>query len=132
MCLNPFLCALHEEMSGIQIGSRNQKRAVISYADDVTILVTKPTEIPKIRDLITQYEETSGARINIHKSRAIALGRRDRNIKPIDILLQDIKILVLTFQNSAMESAKVRWERVTATIRGQAQDAYSRELTFDQ
>jgi hypothetical protein len=74
ICLNHFLCALHEEISGIQLGSRNQKTAVIAYADDVTILAIKPAETLKIRELITQYEDASGARINIHKSKAIALG----------------------------------------------------------
>jgi hypothetical protein len=70
----PFLCAPHQEIGGIQVGSRNQKTAVIAYADVVTILVTKPSEILKIRELITQYEEAPVARINIHKSKAIALG----------------------------------------------------------
>jgi hypothetical protein len=52
----------------------------------------------------------------------------------MDVLLlhDNITILGLKFQNNAMEYAKVSSERVTATIRGLAQETYSRELTFDQ
>jgi hypothetical protein len=87
----------------------------------------------KIRELITHYEEASGARINIQKLKVIALGRWDKNIKPMGIVFHDnITILGIIFQNNAMGSAKVSWERVTATIRGQASEAYSRELNFEQ
>jgi hypothetical protein len=40
---------------------------VVAYADDVTIFVTTPEDIPRIQEALRCYEEASGARVNIGK-----------------------------------------------------------------
>jgi hypothetical protein len=79
MCLNPLLRTLKRSLHGVQIGNPTARTSIVAYVDDVTILVTTPSDIPKLRDAIHCYEKASEARVNIHKSRALAFGR---GIKP--------------------------------------------------
>ena len=74
LCLNPLLRTIEENFTGIQIGRRRSKTTVIAYADDVTIFVTSQADITKIQEALLCYEAASGARVNIEKSRAIAIG----------------------------------------------------------
>jgi hypothetical protein len=39
-----------------------------------TILLTKQEDIEVVREILQEYAEASGAEINIHKSKALALG----------------------------------------------------------
>jgi hypothetical protein len=48
------------------------RTSVIAYADDVTILVTSPSDIQKIQDALHCYEQATGAKVKIGKSRAVA------------------------------------------------------------
>jgi len=64
MCLNPLLCTLENNLAGIQIGRRRIKTTVETYADDVTIFVTSPTDIPKIQEALRCFDQASGAKEN--------------------------------------------------------------------
>ena len=46
MCLNPLLCTLEKILAGIQIGRLPIETAAVEYADDMTIFVTPPTDLP--------------------------------------------------------------------------------------
>jgi hypothetical protein len=70
LCLNPFLCMLDDNLSGIRLRHHSKKTTVVAYADDVTILVTSPNDIQLIKDAITCCQEASGAQINLGKSKA--------------------------------------------------------------
>jgi len=85
VCLNPLLCTLENNLTGIQIGRRRIKTTVVAYADDVTIFVTSPTDIPKIQEALHCFEEASGAKVNIGKSRALAIGPWDTSVQIMDI-----------------------------------------------
>ena len=61
-CLNPLLCTLDKHLTGLSMGRRHVRTSVIAYADDVTILVTSPSDIPKIQDALRCYEEATGAK----------------------------------------------------------------------
>ena len=54
LCLDPLLRALENSLAGICFGNNNTKTAAIAYANDVTILVTSPSEISRIRTIIDQ------------------------------------------------------------------------------
>jgi hypothetical protein len=71
--LNPLLCTLNKQLTGLGMGRRRARTSVIAEADDVTILVTSPTDIHKIQDALHNYEEAKGARVNIRKSRAVPI-----------------------------------------------------------
>ena len=77
LCLNPLLCMLDEKLTGIQIGLRSKKTTVVAYADNFTIFVTSPADIQPIQEAIRCYQAVSGARLNIKKSKAMAIGSWD-------------------------------------------------------
>jgi len=47
--LNPLLNSLEKKLAGIKIGPRGTRTSIIDYADDVTLIVTKPEEVYRIR-----------------------------------------------------------------------------------
>jgi hypothetical protein len=77
LCIDPLLCAIDETLKGIRIGRGDNRTAVIAYADDITLLLTSPDDVPKLQDILDKYTSASGARINIHKSKAMAVGKWD-------------------------------------------------------
>jgi len=85
MCLNPLHCTLENNLAGIQIGRRRIKTTAVAYADYVTIFVTSKTDIPEIQEALHCFEEASGAKVNIGKSRALAIGSWDTSVRIIDI-----------------------------------------------
>jgi len=132
-CLNPLLCTLDKHLTGLSMGRRHVRTSVIAYADDVTILVTSPSDIPKIQDALRCYEEATGARVNTGKSRAIAIGSWDASLRIMDIPYQDeAKILGLHITTTVQASAIRSWTLTTARIRACAQEAYYRNLSLDK
>jgi hypothetical protein len=133
MCLNPLLCTLENSLQGLRLGRHRARTTAVAYADDVTILVTTPTDIPKLQEAINCFEAASGAKVNIQKSRAIAFGTWDKAIAIMNIPYHDTAtILGFQIKTSVRESALPTWTKTTAKIRAQAQDAYCRMLTLDR
>jgi hypothetical protein len=133
LCFNPLIRTLEQNLTGIYIGSRCTKATVVAYADDVTVFVTSPADIPKIKDALTCCAATSGARVNIEKSKAIAFGTLDTSTKIMDIPYHtETTILGFLITAIVRESAQKCWSRTTALKRAQAKDAYYRELTLDK
>jgi hypothetical protein len=48
--------------------------AIVAYADDITLLITSPEEVPNLREILDQYMPGAGTRINIQKSKAMVVG----------------------------------------------------------
>jgi hypothetical protein len=107
--LNPLL-RIEDKLPGIRVGRRENKTAVVAYADDVNIFVTTPEDIPIIRDAIRCYETASGAHLNIRKSKAIATGTWDTTINIMNIpYYTDIKILGFSTASTVTQSVYNRW-----------------------
>ena len=85
LCVDPLLRVLDQKLSGIRIGKRARKIAVVAYADDVTIFVTTPTDIPVTQDEIQCYEKATGARLNTRKSKALAVGEWSTSTDTLNI-----------------------------------------------
>jgi len=49
ICMDPLLCVLESTLMGIRIDRNSHKSTVIAYADDVTLLLTSPSEIPNYK-----------------------------------------------------------------------------------
>jgi len=130
MCLNPLLCTLENSLHGLRIGRHRARTSVVAYADDVTIFVTTPTDIPKLQEAIHCFEAAWGARVNIKKSRAIAFGTWDKFIEILNIPYH-ATILGIQIKNTVGESALASWTKTIAKIRAQAQEAYCRMLALD-
>jgi hypothetical protein len=54
---------------------------MIEYSDDVTLLLRAPSEIA----ILDQYGKESGAKINIQKSKAMAVGMWDTTVNMMGI-----------------------------------------------
>jgi len=107
------------------LGRRRIKTTVVAYADYVTIFVTSQTDFPKIQETLHCYEEASGAKINIGKPRAIAIGPWDTSVRIMDIPYHiEAKILGLHVTSKVQESDHKNWTITTAQISAQAQDVY--------
>jgi len=61
LCVDPLLRILNQKLPGIRIGNRARKTVVVAYADDITIFVTTPTDVPVISDAIQCYEKNHGS-----------------------------------------------------------------------
>jgi len=77
--------------------------AVIACADDVT----SQQDILKTQDTIDNYAAASGARINITKSKAMAVGAWDTSINVINTpYYTEMKILAIHLTSTVHQSAK--------------------------
>jgi len=116
-CFNPLLNALKKKLTGITIGRRGMKTTVIASADDVTIVVVKPEEIPIVQETLKIYKEATGAKINIQKSKALALGSWNTSLQIMDIpYCEEMKVLGLDIQNNTHASAEKSWNVLTSRI----------------
>jgi len=133
LCLHPLLTLLNEKVARLQIGRNGRRIAAVAYADDVTHFVTSPNDLPTIKDTIHTFEKASGARLNPHKSKALAIAGWDATDTGLGIEFQPyIRILGATFTNTIARSAQLSWERLTGLIRAQARLAYARKLCITQ
>jgi hypothetical protein len=132
ICIDPFLRALASTLTGIRVGSSGSHSAVLAYADDVTILLQSTSDIPKIQTILNQYGAASGVKINIRKSKALAVGRWDTTENVLGIQYHEgVKILGLQFMTTIHHSAVRSWSAATDGIRAQAREAYNRELNLN-
>ena len=133
LCVDPLLRILDQKLPGIQIGKRARKTVVVAHADDVTIFVTTPTDIPVIRDAIQCYEKATGTRLNTRKSKALAVGGWSTSTDTLNIPYHaEIKILSLIFASTIEHSMTNSWTNVTGKLRSQARDTYERDLNLSQ
>ena len=74
LCLHPLLGMLDHSLRGLQIGRGKRYQQVLAYADDITTFVTHPEDFQKIITAIKSFERATGAILNPHKSKAMAIG----------------------------------------------------------
>ena len=133
MCLNPLLCMIDENLAAAHSVPHNKKTAVIAYADYVTIILRSHKDIPIVQEALPCYEDASEAKLNIQKSKAVALDSWDiaHTIMGIPYHTQ-LRILGIKMTTTIHQSAINIWRTVIGKIRTQATDAYSRTLILDQ
>jgi hypothetical protein len=133
LCLNPLLHMIEKELRGISIDPRKPRTAIMAYADDVTIMLTSQEEIKIVQDSIKSYQNASGVKINLDKSKALAIGGWDTTTDLVGIIYQNnIKILGINFHSKSGQTTDINWVQVTRKIRAQASETYSRELGIEQ
>lgn len=133
ICTKPLIQTFERELKGIQIGRSRVKTAVIAYADDVTIFLTSPADIRKLQEILLTYVAAKGAKVNMRKSRAFALGAWGTSTRIMDIPNHtDVRILGFHFTNKLNTSAHVTWSMVTTRVLALAQDTYYRDLRLDR
>ena len=115
---------------GIRVGRNSPKSAVIANADDVTLLLTSPSEIPKLQAILDHYGKAYGAKINIQKSKAMAVGMWDTTVSIMGY--RTMKILGFHLTSTASQSALKSWSVVTDELRAQEREACYRGLSLNK
>jgi hypothetical protein len=124
---------LEQQLQGIRVNWRQRKKAVIAFADDVTVLVTAPEEIAVIDEVLRRYEEATGAKLNIAKSHAMAVGSWDITRIVMNIPYStEVKVLGIQIAKTTAQSAVVSFTRIANMVRLQAREAYTRDLDLVQ
>jgi hypothetical protein len=100
----------------------------VAYADDITILVTASEDIQRLKEIVQCYEGATGARLNVRKSQALAVGTWDLTRSMMGIPCSEV-VTILGFQmaSETETSRRISWSRVTASVKKQASEAYQRD-----
>jgi hypothetical protein len=61
ICINPLLCMLDTILHENNHTAGRRTPNVVAYADDVTVILHSPNDIPKICDALLCYEAATGA-----------------------------------------------------------------------
>jgi hypothetical protein len=113
LCIDPLVRALASTFPGISIDSSGTHPAVLAYADDVTILLQCPSDLPKIQKILDQYGPASGAKINIKKSKVLGVGRWDTTVNIMGIQYHEsVSNLDIQFTNRVRQSGLKSWSIV--------------------
>jgi hypothetical protein len=129
LCLDPFLRMIGDNLNGHRTAHHTRRIAVLAYADDVTIVLQSPHEVPIVQEAIQTYEASSGVKLNLHKSKAIALGSWDTANTIMGLEYHtELRILGIRFATTIRQSALTSRTHVTRNIRAQAQEVYHRDL----
>jgi hypothetical protein len=132
LCLHPLLRSLEKTLSGIPIGDQVCS-LVIAYADDITVFVSNPEDFNTISSAIRQYEMASGAQLNPHKSKALAIGTWKSPAPLMGINFHErVEILGVSFGQAMMIIRTDSWTRVISAVRAQARQSYTRNLQLSQ
>jgi hypothetical protein len=127
LCLQPFLQLLGQQLPGIRIEHRSRPISAVAYADDATIFATSTKDLDIISRVVTLYERATGATLNPHKSKALSVTGWGPPGLPLEIAYEPaVIILGITFVNTIKQTTKATWARITAKVRAQAKEAYSK------
>ena len=114
LCLDPLLSALHDRLIAPSKGRQKYRTAVIAYAYDVTIILRSPKVAAIVQEEIRNYETASGAKLNIHKSKAMALGSWNTAQNIMGIQYQTVlRVLGVHMTQTTHQSAPISWATVT-------------------
>jgi len=114
LCLNPLLWLLDQTLTGTRIG-RGTRTAVDAYADDTTLLVTDPKNIPTLAKTLRRYEK---ACLNIRKSKAVVARSWNTTVYTMDIpYCTEMTMLGFQFSNTVSQSGKEQLDEGNRTGR---------------
>jgi hypothetical protein len=114
-------------------GKRTPGPTIITYADDVTIILKSRDEIQHVREALRIYEASSGARLNLRKSKAVALCTWDTSIDVMGIpYVTELSYLGTKMTSTIRNSSQRSWNLVTGMLKKHVQDTYHRALTLDK
>jgi hypothetical protein len=131
--LDPLLRTLHDRLTESSPRSYKYRAAVLAYADDVAIILRSPKDAAIVQEEISKYEAASEAKLNINKSKSMALvsWNTEQTIHGIQYQTE-MRVLGIHVTHTVRKSAASSWAIVKDNIRRQASDAYCRDLTLHQ
>ena len=131
--MDPLLCALESTLMGIRASSNFHKSEVIACEEDVTLLLTSASECTQNTSHAERKSESSGVKINIEKSKAMAVGMWDITVNIMGIMYHgNMKILGIHFTSTTSQSALKSWSVVEDGLRAQAREPCYRQLSLNK
>jgi hypothetical protein len=116
--INPFLDTLEEKLKSFHHSQQTPKPVLITHADYVTNILRNSAEIQPVREALEAYKAASGARLNILKSKAMALGSWDSRADIMGIpYVTDLHIHGTRMSSTIRASARETWNVVTGHIK---------------
>ena len=107
LCLHPLLRTLELQLTGFAHIRGTPPTPIVAYADDVTILVTQPTDFDIIHSALQTYGRASGAILNPLKSRALAVANWSVPATVLGITFHpEVKILGVSFGSTINKSIR--------------------------
>jgi hypothetical protein len=130
LCLHPLLRTLEETLNGVHIGGTIRISPILAYADDITVLVTQPSDFDTIEKTVHTYEKATGARLNTQDSKDLAITNWTAPATALGMNFQGkVTILGIKFAATLGTTMKVNWDIIKKT-RVQAERAYGRHLSL--
>jgi hypothetical protein len=133
LTLNPFLHLINKHLKGLEIGPDKRKVTCVAYADDVTVILTDPTDVRKLQHILHVYEQATGATLNWDKTSGVLFGRWDTT--------QDIggarytetaKILGIHFGTNIGETIDNTWKDKVQKVRQCVNNNNLRKMDINQ
>jgi hypothetical protein len=129
MCLQPFLCRLKRGLAGLKVGSGREVMPIYAYADDVTLLVTDPSDFAVIQEAVDVYGRASGAKINIRKSHVLPLAGWAHVDPHLGMdLCMEIRVLGVRYGCTVRKSIELSWGNAVQRVKQNAGLSYHRHL----
>lgn len=129
LALNPLLYKMDSIINGISLNG--YRLSTLAYADDVSVILTKDTDIRNMCDILRNFGLISGLKINATKSQALLLGRWNTvPALPLLQIVENLKILGITYYSSLQKMQAANWDPLTQQIKFTAKELYNRDLCF--
>uniref|UniRef100_A0A803JBH2 Reverse transcriptase domain-containing protein n=1 Tax=Xenopus tropicalis TaxID=8364 RepID=A0A803JBH2_XENTR len=128
--LDPFLRALqHSALEGVRF-PLSQPFKLVAYADDVTIVLSRPEEASMVMEHIRSYSEASGSLVNQEKSEAFWVLEEEPGfqLKDFPVAPERIKILGVKFGKG--DDAKANWDEKLNACAAKVQRWKAWRLTY--
>lgn len=75
LSLEPLLAKIRSSIDGLTVPGFNSNIVLSAYADDVIVVVRNQRQVDILTSLTEKYRALSSAKVNWHKSEAIAIGK---------------------------------------------------------
>jgi len=83
LAVEPLLCLLRKELSGVNIDEKCNGVKLIAYADDITVFVKDQRDVDVVIYSISIYEKASSARMNWSKTEAFWCNDKEKHCNVI-------------------------------------------------
>jgi exonuclease III len=127
IAVEPLLRRLKKDLKGIRVGTHDHKAC--AFADDVTAITSNIAELRHALEIIRQFGDISGLRINIKKSEIMPLFPTQlTEIEGIRIV-NKLKICGFYFSCSKQRTLELNWDAVLTKVKNKFQLWQGRNLS---
>jgi len=124
LALNSWLSLLNRHPEGIQRGNGTQGVSVVIRTYDSTLFLMYE-QVSLALELIKNYEGATGARLNVRKSKALAVVSWGISVFGVDIpCYRYITILGVHFAQTVMQSSTLSWTVTTRNVNEKVREVY--------